>query len=121
MCKELLETALKTMPKTFLIVDGLDECDIAERKTILNFFTSVIQRADTAGKLRGLFISQDENDIRKHLRSAAVLRLTENHNKRDIESFANQWSLQIQQKFETSQATRSYIVSAVSEGSEGKP
>jgi hypothetical protein len=121
MCKELLEIALKTMPKTFIIVDGLDECDMIERKTILSFFTSVIERIDTPGKLRALFISQYENDIRKHLRSGATLRLTEDHNKSDIESFATKWSLQIQQKFDTPQATQEYIVSAVCEGSDGNP
>lgn len=120
MCKELLEIALKTMPKTFIIIDGLDECDMVERKTILSFLTSVIEKSDTPAKLRGLFISQDENDIRKHLRLAAALRLTENHNKRDIESFATKWSLQIQNKFEISQPTQEYIASAVCEGSDGK-
>jgi hypothetical protein len=120
LCKELLETALKTMPKTYVIIDGLDECDTSERKTILSFFTSIIGANDIPGKLRGLIMSQDENDIRKQLRSASVLRLTQTHNKGDIENFATKWSIQIQEKFQTPEATQAYIVSAVCEGSDGE-
>ena len=120
MCKELLEIALKTMPKTIIVIDGLDECETAERKAITTFFSSVIEKSDIPGKLRALLVSQDENDIRKHLRSATTLRLTERHNKRDIESFATKWALQIRQKFDISPETHEHIVSAVCEGSDGK-
>jgi hypothetical protein len=119
LCAEVLETCLKTMPKIYIVVDGIDECDFSERKSILSFFTPIIEGDDLPGKIRALFVSQDENDIRKLLRTASVLRLTDAHNKSDIESYANQWSVQIQKKFGLGDDTRKYIQTTVSNGSDG--
>lgn len=119
LCADILETCLKTMYKIYIVVDGVDECDFSERKSILSFFTSIIEGDDLPGKIRALFVSQDENDIRKLLRTASVLRLTDAHNKSDIESYANQWSVQIQKKFGLSDDTRKYIQSTVSNGFDG--
>jgi len=119
LCADILETCLKTIPKIYIVVDGIDECDFSERKSILSFFTPIIEGDDLPGKIRALFVSQDENDIRKLLRTASVLRLTDAHNKSDIESYANQWSVQIQKKFGLGDDTRKYIQSTVSNGSDG--
>jgi hypothetical protein len=118
-CDEILRTSLKTLSKTYVIIDGIDECDLVERKTILSFFTSLIEGANSAGNLRALFVSQDENDIRKLLRTASVLKLTDAHNKSDIESYTSQWSAKIQTKFDLPEKTTNYIKSAVCDGSDG--
>jgi hypothetical protein len=107
------------MSKVYIVVDGIDECDVSERKSILSFFTSLIELDDLPGKIRALFVSQDENDIRKLLRTASVLRLTDSHNKSDIESYATQWSSKIQNKFGLPEETAKYIISAISGGSDG--
>ena len=119
-CEKLLEVSLKTMSKTYVIIDGIDECDSTERKAILSFFTSIIHGDDSPGRLRGLFVSQAENDIRKLLQNSAALRLTDSHNKSDIEYYTAHWSLKVQQKFELPDATLQYIRSAICDGSEGK-
>lgn len=118
LCIELLETSLKTLPKTLIILDGIDECEITERKAIISFFTTIIGGDSTVGKLRGLFVSQDENDIRKLLKKASLVRLTDGH-KSDIDTYTTHWSIRIREKFDLPSATQEYIWSAVSEGSEG--
>jgi hypothetical protein len=122
LCAEMLETCLKTMSKVYIVVDGIDECDVPERKSIISFFTSLIENVEryaTPGNIRALFVSQYENDIRKLLRSASVLSLTDSHNKSDIESYATQWSSKIQNKFKVNDDTKKYIMSTVSDGSDG--
>ena len=122
LCTELLETCLETMSKVYVVVDGIDECDVSQRKSILSFFTTLIEKSErnaTPGKIRALFVSQDENDIRKLLRSASVLRLTDSHNKSDIESYATHWVSRIKNKFELNDDTANYITSAVVNGSDG--
>jgi hypothetical protein len=116
---ELLKTCLETVPKASIIIDGIDECDFGERKAILLFFTSVIERSVVPGELRGLFVSQDENDIRRLLRTASVLRLTDSHNKSDIESYATHWLGKITQKFGIPIITQKYIKETVCSRSEG--
>ena len=110
------------MSKVYIVVDGIDECDVPERKSIISFFTSLIENVEryaTPGNIRALFVSQYENDIRKLLRSASVLSLTDSHNKSDIESYATQWSSRIQNKFKVNDDTKKYIMSTVSDGSDG--
>lgn len=118
LCHQLLETSLKTVPKSFIIIDGIDQCDLPERKAIISFFTSLIGGDSVSGILRVLFVSQDETDIRKLLENASILRLTDGH-KSDIETFAKLWALRIAEKFELPSATQDYIESAACEGSEG--
>lgn len=116
---ELLKTCLQTVPQTYIVIDGIDECEYSERKVILSFFTSLIDNDINPGRLRGLFVSQDENDIRKILRNASVLRLTEEHNKSDIEAYASHWLSKIVLKFGIPDVTLEYIKAAVLGGCEG--
>lgn len=120
LCEDILKTCLKTMGIVYIIIDGIDECDYPERKAILSFVTSLVANSATPGKLRTLFVSQDENDIKKLLRSCTVLRLTDDHNRSDIETYASKRSQEIQDKFQLSDETRRYIVQIVRDGSDGE-
>jgi hypothetical protein len=115
----MLETCLKTVSNTFIIIDGLDECSILERQPILSFFNPLIKDDDIQGKLRALFVSQDEDDIRKLLATATSLRLTETHNKSDIEDYTMYWIPKIKEKFGLASETVEYTKTRVCEGSEG--
>ena len=119
LCEELLETMLTTIANTYIILDGLDECGLTERKAIISFFTSIIENNATPGSIRGLFVSQNENDIKKMLRGASAVRLEENDNKSDIKGYATHWSLKIQERFKLSPDEQKYIVLAVCERAEG--
>ena len=101
------------------MVDGLDECDKGERKAILSVLSSIIIAADSEnpGMIRGLFISQDERDIRKLLCDASVIRFGAKDNQKDIESYAAHRSVKIQQKFDL--PTAMSLASIVSTRAEG--
>ena len=116
--RELLDTALKSLTKVYIIIDGLDECQRNERKSILSFFTSIIESTQP-GFLRGLFVSQDEDDIRQSLQRASLVRLTEDDNRQDIQIFAGWWAERIRQKFDLSQEHGWYIRNVVCDGAEG--
>jgi hypothetical protein len=116
---ECLETCLTTMPKAYIIIDGLDECDVPERNAILSFFVSLVEKADNPGRLRALFISQDLNDIRRLLRAATALKLTGACNKDDIECYATEWTKKIQTRFSIPDITAEYMKTAVCDGAEG--
>lgn len=66
------------------------------------FFNTLVDRFEMKepGKLRVLFVSQDENDIRKGLTSAAWIPLDPKDNEKDIKTFVHKWSVSIQRKFE---------------------
>jgi hypothetical protein len=120
-CSKILGTVLHAVPKTFIIIDGIDECEEKERKAMLNFFASLIDDVGIEpGKLRGLFVSQGLSDIKACLHMAKVLHLTEEHSKHDIEKYALRWSIRIQQRFiRMPDTARDHIVRLVCDGAEG--
>ena len=101
-------------------IDGLDECNFLERQPILSFFNSLLASDDVRGKLRALFVSQDEDDIRILFATATSLRLNETHNESDIEDYTMYWLPKIKNKFSLTKETVDYIKTRVCEGSEGR-
>ena len=110
--KRLLELLWQRISKQFIIIDGLDECSLMERKSVLSFFTSLVDKVDAKepGKLRVLFVSQDENDIKKALSTATSIALMPSDNANDIKLFVRSWSIHIRQKFELDNAQIEYVI-----------
>jgi hypothetical protein len=101
LAERLLKLFLEKIPKQFIIIDGLDECNPAQRKLVLSFFTSMVDRCDERepGKLRVLFVSQDFHDIGKALQTADVMKLTPEDNENDIKAYVHDWSKRIREKY----------------------
>lgn len=111
LAKQLVELFCQRISQQYIIIDGLDECDITERKLVMLFFSALVDRFEMKepGKLRVLFVSQDENDIRKGLTTAAWIPLDPTDNAKDIKTFVHKWSVSIQQKFELDDQSINYI------------
>ncbi|KAK3361668.1 hypothetical protein B0T24DRAFT_585417 [Lasiosphaeria ovina] len=86
----------------FVIIDGLDECDISEAKAIVHFWTMAVGRCDRykPGKLRVLFVSVHTPDIRKMMQSADILDLPPGKSGKDIWRYVAKQFEKIQDKFE---------------------
>ncbi|RYN73552.1 hypothetical protein AA0120_g12593 [Alternaria tenuissima] len=106
--KKLLEDFCNTIPKLFIVIDGLDECEKAERSQVLDILTEVVGCRDTIdpGTLRLLVASQDLIDIRKGFNSSAstkvapmILRISETDNEGDIRAFTRLWVDKIALRF----------------------
>lgn len=122
-CEKLLSTAFHIVPQTFFIIDGIDECEQKERADMLKFFKSVINKnSNSPGKIRGIFISQDLNDIRSILQGTHIIRLGKAHSEVDIWNYAVAWAYKIQKqrRFQLMpDNARDHIVKLVCEGAEG--
>jgi len=122
LAKELLDTALKSLAKVYIIIDGLDECDRDERKTIISWFLSIIDTLSESNvdALRCIFISQDDTDIGRLLSNVPAIQITAENMSPDIQSYAAIWSKRIQEKFELSDEMRKSIIFTVTERAKGK-
>lgn len=111
LAERLLSLFCEKITKQFVIIDGLDECDPAQRKLALQFFTTMVGRCDEhePGKLRVLFVSQHYPDIEKALQTAAVLKLKSEDNKSDIKAYVHDWCGKIQQEFDLEMEDIEYI------------
>lgn len=106
--KKVLEDFCSTIPRLFIIVDGLDECELVERKQVLDILTEVVGQRELVdpGTIRLLIASQDYADIRRGLNSAAaskiaprMLHLSETDNEGDIRAYTRMWVDRICIKF----------------------
>jgi hypothetical protein len=100
LAKKIFEDFCSTIPKLFVIIDGLDECEQIERKQLLDFFVDVVGQAETdePGKLRVLFVSQEYSDIRRALHSSPmaiiapkIIPLSSSDNEGDISTYVRVW------------------------------
>jgi hypothetical protein len=99
--QNLLELFFDCSSRQYVIIDGLDECSAIERKLVLAFFNSIIRKYDSKdpGKFRIVFVSQDEDDIKSALKSAAWISLAPGNVEHDLQIFTGKWSDDIGQKF----------------------
>jgi len=106
--KRLFEDFCFTIPKLFIIVDGLDECERAERSQLLDMLTELVGQRDAVdpGTIRLLIASQDHADIRRGLHSSAItkiapkmLQISEKDNEGDIKAYTRMWVDRIEAKF----------------------
>jgi len=109
--EKLLDLFCQRMPRQYIIIDGLDECDIQERKLVISFFNSLVDRFEkqNPGKLRVLFVSQDENDIRTALATASWLPIGPMDNAEDIKTFVHKSMVPIREKFKLDEGSINYI------------
>ncbi|KAF4976357.1 hypothetical protein FZEAL_6955 [Fusarium zealandicum] len=100
LAKDLLKTALESR-KTFVILDGIDECDREQRKEICSWFRSIVERLPRTkqDEIRCLFVSQDDGIARKDLSVLPVVNIGPEQNNNDIGAFSRQWNDRIKERF----------------------
>lgn len=108
-----METVCQGGNRTYIIIDGLDECTPDNRSQVLNFFTDLMQNPDMEepGKNRLLILSQNELEIKRALVEAQDLELKREDNRSDIELFVTLWARDIRDKFELDKEQEDHIKS----------
>ncbi|KAI0466404.1 hypothetical protein F4859DRAFT_507364 [Xylaria cf. heliscus] len=85
----------------FIIIDGVDEIDLAQRKHLLQFFAELVDKCDVyqPGKFRVLFLSHDIPDYKQmNLESATFMQLDPKAIEKDIIKFVNQKAKELKQR-----------------------
>lgn len=121
LAKEMLEIGLKFAAKTYVIIDGLDECGREERKEITRWFRNLIEEllSTQPDHIRCLFISQDDGPARKDFSVLPSLKIHATDIEGDIEQYASKRGLELQRKFELPDLLRIDMIRKVTEGSQG--
>ncbi|KAK0707850.1 hypothetical protein B0H67DRAFT_588771 [Lasiosphaeris hirsuta] len=102
--KALLEHFCDSDMNSFIVIDGLDECDTSEAKQMVKFWHAMVERCEKykAGKVRVLFVSQPSGDIRKlmHTISSGVHDLSPEQSAVDIGCYLDKQFQALQEQFE---------------------
>ncbi|KAL9111362.1 MAG: hypothetical protein Q9227_004239 [Pyrenula ochraceoflavens] len=120
-CQELLDLALQSVGRTYIFVDGLDELDPAQRRQVTPWLVSRVQsyQNQEPGRCRVLFVSQEENDIKRSLSMATTLRITGSDIEPDIRTYVELWGRRIQEKFHLEDEKCKYLKQTTAESSHG--
>lgn len=99
--RDLLHIALSSCGTTYVILDGIDECDRNDRKDIATWFQSVVAQLNLGSQeiIRCLFISQDDGIARKDLSTIPSIKIMPSDTKDDLGAFARFWHARIEDKF----------------------
>ncbi|KAI1647683.1 uncharacterized protein F4817DRAFT_336508 [Daldinia loculata] len=121
LCKKLLRAILQAIPVAFLVIDGIDECDSNERKSILTFLSDIINLCDNnkPGKIRLFISSRDESDIRRALLMGTRIKLDRRDTIQDLNVYIEHRASELQRKFGLSAEAQRYIQQNVLDKSDG--
>ena len=99
--KRLLEVALNSCGRVYIVLDGLDECSRDDRKELTSWFQDLVASLPRAclGAIRCLFISQEDGFARKDLGMLSQIKIMPADNTADIEAFCGEWHEKIESKF----------------------
>ena len=99
--KGLLEVALDSCGRVYIVLDGLDEYSRDDRKELTSWFQQLVSSLPKAclGDIRCLFISQDDGFARKDLGMLSQIKIMPADNTADIEAFCGEWHAKIESKF----------------------
>lgn len=122
LARELLEVTLQSCQRVYIVLDGLDEYPRDDRKQLTSWFQRLISGLPKAefGRLRCLFVCQDDGFARKDLSMLSQIKITATQNRADIQSFCTEWHLKIEDKFGPLEKREHNITNVVSARAQGK-
>lgn len=87
--QEILQALLSCYDQVFIGIDGIDECEPAERKRVMSLLRSLIQPSDQNTIVRVLVFSCAEKDIERSLSPCKRLEVKTHHLTGSIEFYVN--------------------------------
>jgi hypothetical protein len=117
---EMLRTTLNSCERTYIIIDGLDECGLSERTNISTRFLSIIESLAPTDmdSIRCLFVSQDDGTARKTLGDLPTIKIT-TENREDLKNFAAVWHERLEAKFDKLRSSDTHITNIISARAQG--
>ena len=116
--KEMLQVALGNCTRSYVIIDGLDECDRTEGREIAAWLQNLVEDlpSEQMDSIKCLLVSQDDAISR-----IPTIRVTSSENKEDLKDFVTSWHKQIETKFGPLRAKDENITNILLARSQGLP
>lgn len=84
-CEKALIELIKFYPRTTLILDALDECEMDTREALARIFRNLVDEGE--GTVKIFIASRKEVDIEEYLGSQRLVEISTADNKDDIEKY----------------------------------
>ena len=100
--EQFLDLSLKDLRRTYIILDGLDECKNHEQKAIVSWLQKLVDTpASVLEPNRCLILSQYDSSTRSLLSMIPTIAILTTDTAADIESYCYGWEHQFTTKFRT--------------------
>ena len=122
LAKELVGVFLQNFGDVHIIVDGLDECEKAERKKIISWLRSVngLSQRTNSCHMRCVFVSQRDEVSTKALHDLPTVEIKPGDIRDDILVFVKSLGMQIKEKFQISEDAMESMIESVTKKAEGE-
>jgi hypothetical protein len=119
--REILEVALKSLDKVYLIIDGLDECPPNEKKIIAPWLQTLVRSLseNDHAPMKCVFFSQSDKDTGKLFKGLLSVPICSADLNGDIVTFCKIEGQKIQQKFNLPDSETEEIIQKVSYEAKG--
>lgn len=84
-CEMALMELINFYPRTTLILDALDECEMDTREALARIFRNLVDKGE--GTVKVFIASRKETDIEEYLGSQRLVEISTTDNKDDIEKY----------------------------------
>ena len=109
--EELAKDAFHSQKNSFVILDGLDECEPAEAERAISWFISLQEDSiANSGQVRLLCIGQRVYALERRLSSAVDISLENDMHQEDIKRYVKEQARHIREEFEISSEIENDIV-----------
>lgn len=72
--QDILQTCLRTLSSVYIVIDGIDECSVPDKRSIATFMKSTVSTLQNDDiNIRCLFSSQHDEDTSKLFRGVSTL------------------------------------------------
>lgn len=118
---KFLDIGLKDLRRTYIVLDGLDECPEAEQKAICTWLGKFIDTPFSASEPnRCVILSQYDSTTRSHLSFIPAIPISTVDTAADIDTYCRSWQPRFMSKFHTMELTEfSTIAETTSENADG--
>lgn len=117
-CKAALSELLRSYPRTTLVLDALDECEVGARKEIVLILRNLATDAERPVKV--YITSRREPDIERNLGSENLIEIGTSDNKGDIEKYIEQEMTRFDEEWQSvSQGVREEVKRTITDQSDG--
>ncbi|KAJ5530063.1 hypothetical protein N7527_003456 [Penicillium freii] len=118
---KLLEFAFKHCKSAYIIIDGLDECERDQRKSIAQWFRTLVESLPITEpwRLRCLFTSQNDSLARKDFDEIASLTIRPDDIKNDLQDFCRREADQLRASLYISEDMAHSIAATVAQQAGG--
>jgi len=117
---EMLSNMVLCYDQVFIGIDGLDECEPAERKQTLSLLHSLLTPLENVSKVKILLSSCAEKDIERSIRPCKNLQLKPQYLSIAIESYVRMRLAKLNERFRFSAARLEEIILRIANQSSGK-